>query len=83
MEKKTYRLIIDGVATNDYIRGRISGMIDVLTGQPEIGYGWCMARGDVHWMTAFSANDEEYKSVIECVEKYYPNAILLVKEKER
>ena len=83
MEKKTYQLVADDYTTTTFVRGRISGMIYVLTGQPEKDYGWTKAPGDVHWITRFIADAEQYKAVIDCVEKKYPNTILHVKEVER
>lgn len=79
---KTYLIYIDGKKTNTYIRGRISGMIYVLTGQPEMTFGWAKARGDIHYMTKVVATEEQLTAITDCIKKVYPDAILLVKEKE-
>lgn len=79
---KTYKIYVDGNKTNDYIRGRISGMIYVLTGQPEMTYGWCTARGGVHLLTRVDVEAEQMEAIKNCINKVYPDAILLVKEVE-
>ena len=79
---KTYNIIIDGIKTNTYIRGRISGMTYVLTGQPEQSFAWRTAPGDIHWMYKVLATEEQIIAITDCVKKVYPNAILAVTSKE-
>lgn len=79
---KTFKIVIDGLKTNEYMRGRISGMIYVLTGQAHRGYAWRKAPGDNHWIMQVLATDEQIVTISECIEKVYPDVIMLVTTKE-
>ena len=79
---KTYKIVIDGTKVSDYIRGRISGMIYVLTGQPEKGFAWRTVAGHGHWIMLVLATEEQIAAITDCVKKVYPEAILAVTSKE-
>ena len=80
---KAYQIILDGNKVNSgYIRGRISGMIHVLTGQPKMSYGWAKPIGEKNWMTGAMATEDQIAAITDCIEMAYPYAILSVKEKE-
>ena len=79
---KTYKIHIDGKKTSDYIRGRISGMAYVLLGQSEKTGAWRKAPGDIHWIMQILATEEQIVAITDCVNKVYPDAIMLVTSKE-
>ena len=60
---------------NDYIVGRISGIIHVLTGMPDKGYPLkvCDDTGDVN--VQFDCTDEQYQRVIETIDRMYGSMI--------
>jgi hypothetical protein len=75
MDMKTYEMLINGApATNDYIRGRISGFITVLTDMPDMTYGWVCDKTEREWITKYIATEEQHKAIVACIEKYYSNA---------
>ena len=72
---KTYEMLINGApATNDYIRGRISGFVTVLTGMPDMTYGWTTDKTTRDWLTKYTATEEQHEAIKACIEKYYPDA---------
>ena len=77
---KTYEMLINGApATNDYIRGRISGFITVLTGMPDMTYGWTTDKTTRDWLTKYIATEDQHKAIKACIEKYYPDAYVGVR----
>lgn len=66
---KTYEVLIDSRTTNQYVNGRISGIIYMLTGMPEIEMAW----GEEKFNTVmpFKATEEQSKAVHECLNKMY------------
>ena len=73
--EKIYEVVIDGKKTNEYIRGRISGMSYILTGMPEKVYGWGYRKDKDEWVWLFGATKELYQTVIDAIEKVYPGVI--------
>lgn len=72
---KTYEMLINGApATNEYIRGRISGIIHVLSGMPEKGYAWKTQEEELDWTIRYDATEEQHEAIKAYIEKYYPNA---------
>lgn len=72
---KTYEMLINGApATNEYIRGRISGFVAVLTGMPDKGYPWMVDADERDWFMRYDATEEQHNTIVACIEKYYPNA---------
>jgi hypothetical protein len=73
--KKTYEMLINGEPmTNDYIRGRISGFVTVLTGMPEKGYPWKVWEDAGDYLMRYDATEEEHAAIKACLDKYYPDA---------
>jgi hypothetical protein len=84
MDMKTYEVLINGEPmTNEYIRGRISGFIAVLTGMPDKGYPWRTWEDGLGWTTRYDATEEQHEAIRACIEKYYPNAYAGVKVIEK
>lgn len=79
---KKYEILIDGKASNSYVRGRINGMIFVLTGMPEVSFGYAKSKDGVEWVMCYVATEEQHKAVVECLEKHYPKAFVGWKEVE-
>lgn len=71
-------IVLDGYKTTDYIRGRISGMIHVLAGMPDKGFAWLVTDDYSSWRLAFEGDDQLCQTVVEAVNRFYPNAILEV-----
>lgn len=67
--------------TNDYIRGRISGFITVLTGMPDMtyGYAWREWEKKPDYLTKYVATEEQHEAIMECIKKYYPKACIGVR----
>ena len=77
---KTYKILINSKLTNNYINGRISGIIYVLTGMPKKGYPiW---NGDLDTVMRFDATEEQAKAVADCVNNLYPNIYVGMREVE-
>jgi hypothetical protein len=77
MDMKTYKILINGATvTNDYIRGRISGFITVITGMPEMTYGWSHGECMCDWITKYNATKEQHEAIVECIGRYYPDAVV-------
>lgn len=76
---KTYEILIDGRFANDYIQGRISGIIHALTGMPDEGYAW-RSMDRIEWFTRFDATIEQYLTIKEELNKLYPKAVVGIRE---
>ena len=73
-------IVFDGRKLNQYQRGRISGMVYVLAGMPDNGYGWCTNDDGSVVIKLVKCTDEQYETIIKTIDKVYPEA--LVKESE-
>ena len=65
---KTYELLVDGRWANPYIRGRFVGIIQGLTGD-ELKYAWETDKDELEWTIRFDATEEQYKTVMEYLNK--------------
>ena len=77
---KMYEMLIEGMATSEYIRGRISGIIYALSGMPKKGYGWRVEADGRDWFLCFNATEDQKRSIVECIETLYPKAFMGVRE---
>ena len=59
---------------NEYIQGRISGIIYALSGMPEIGYAWMRRTNGVEYMR-FDCTDEQFALIKETIGKLYGDFI--------
>lgn len=64
----TYKINLSGDKLNSYIRGRIHGIIWVLTGMPEMMYANKM-HPDGSWDLRFDATEEQYDTVVNAINK--------------
>lgn len=76
---KTYEILIDGRSANEYIQGRISGIIHALTGMPDKGYPW-RTLDHIEWTTRFDATEEQYLTIQKELNKIYPKAFVGIRE---
>lgn len=71
-----YEIVIDAEKVNDYIRGRINGMVYILTRKPDMSWGWSSALAHNRWLTKTSCSEETFKEIIDTIEHVYPGVIL-------
>ena len=76
MEHHMYNITLDRTKLNDYMRGRISGMIYILTRKPDRGFPWRSRETDNHWITTTLCSEETFKEIVETIEHAYPGAIV-------
>ena len=76
---KTYEMLLHGPATNDYIKGRISGIIHVLTGMPEKQYVWMGYTDNPDLRVRFDATQEQCEAIRACIGKLYSKAFMGVR----
>ena len=76
---KTYSVFMrDGkIRLNEYIRGRINGVIYVLTGMPEKRYPSDVKEDGSCAFQYFDATEAQFEMVRNCVEKLYGHFIYL------
>lgn len=67
----TYSITLSGEHLNEYIEGRISGMIYVLTGMPNSRYAWRKHEDDERSYLNFKATEEQYNAICEAIDKTY------------
>jgi hypothetical protein len=77
---KTYEILVDGRRANDYIKGRISGIVDALTGMPEVRYCWKSVNDGIEWTLNFDATEEQRRSVMEALNKCHFDAFVGIRE---
>lgn len=59
---------------NEYIQGRMSGIIYALSGMPEIGYAW-QRRVDGSELLRFDCTDEQFEQIREAINNCYGGVI--------
>lgn len=71
-----YEIVLDGACLNDYMRGRISGMIYILTRKPDKGFPW--RSNEIHdlWYFRTMCSEEVFKEIIETIDRVYRGAIV-------
>ena len=71
-----YEIVFDGTKQNDYVRGRISGMIYILTRKPKVGFPWRNKEVGTRWIVTTQCSEEVFKEIIETIEHVYPGVIV-------
>lgn len=74
--ENVYEIVIDAEKVNDYIRGRISGMIYILTRKPDMSFGWSSKYREDRWLTKTQCNEDIFYEIIKTVEHVYPGVII-------
>lgn len=71
-----YEIVLDGAKLNDYQRGRISGMIYILTRKPDKGFPW--RNNEIHdlWYITTLCSEEVFKEIVKTIEHVYPGVIV-------
>lgn len=71
-----YEIVLDGSRLNDYMRGRISGMIYILTRKPDKTFPWkCRETDDRLYLTT-QCSAEVFDEIIETIEHVYPGVMV-------
>ena len=76
---KTYEMLLHGPAINDYIKGRIGGIIYALTGMPEKEYAFAESKDGLDVYMQFDATQEQCETVVNCINKIYNKAFVGVR----
>jgi hypothetical protein len=76
---KTYEVLLHGPAMNDYIKGRINGIIYALSGMPEKEYAWTMSKNTPDVTMRFDATEEQCEAIVSSLNKLYSKAFLGVR----
>lgn len=71
---KKYEILVHGPAANDYIMGRISGIIYALSGMPEKEYAWKIESDGLDCLLIYEATEEQHLTITRCVYHLYPKA---------
>lgn len=77
----TYEILLNHSPGNDYIRGRISGVVYVLSGRPKREYAWIWDC-ELDWTWMFEASEEQANVIQECLNKMYPNTFVGMRQVE-
>lgn len=67
---ETYEILLNRSYMNEYIEGRISGIIYVLSGMPDSGY--VIMHDGPDTMMRFDGTEDQVKAVADCLNKLYP-----------
>ena len=71
-----YEIVLDGDCLNDYMRGRISGMVYILTRKPDKGFPWKSREADNQWIVTTQCSEEVFKEIFETIDRVYWGAIV-------
>lgn len=73
-----YYVVIDGKETTTYTRGRINGIIYVLSGMPAMSYGYYQegTEDHVNFVTAFEGDEEMLRKIVNVIDDIYPGVIV-------
>ena len=71
-----YEIGLDGEMLNDYMRGRISGMIHILTRKPNKSFPWESNDDRDRWFVTTLCSEEVFKEIVETIEHDYPGCIV-------
>lgn len=66
-----YEITLDGNGLNDYMRGRISGMVYILTRKPDKGFPWRTREADDRWYITTQCSEEVFKEIVETIDRVY------------
>lgn len=76
--EKTYEILVNTKLANNYIQGRMMGIIYVLSGMPKKEYPIWVDGYDA--TMRFDATEEQSKAIHDCLNNLYPNAYVGMKE---
>lgn len=71
-----YEIVLDKEKLNDYKKGRISGMIYVLSGKPYKAFAWARKKDDTHYYAVTKCTEEQFKEIVDTIEDVYPGVII-------
>lgn len=71
-----YEIVLDGTKLNDYVRGRISGIIYMLVRKPDMSFAWKSRYRDDRWIVTTKCSEEAHKEIIETIEHVYPGVLI-------
>lgn len=71
-----YEITLDGEQLNDYMRGRISGMIYILARKPDKSFAWSGKEYGNRWTIRTQCSKEVFDEIIETIEHVYPGVII-------
>ena len=71
-----YEIVLDGDCLNDYMRGRISGMVYILTRKPDKGFPWKTRMDDNRWIATTQCSEETFNEIVETINRVYWGAIV-------
>ena len=77
---KKYEMLVHGPAVNNYIMGRISGIIYVLSGMPEKEYVWKIESDGRDCLLIYEASEEQHLAITRCIHHRYPKAYVGARE---
>lgn len=71
----TYEILLNPKAVNQFMMGRIGGVVYVLSGRPKREYAWVQDDDcDLTWM--FEATEGQADEIRECLNEMYPKAFV-------
>jgi hypothetical protein len=71
-----YELKMDVSELNDFQKGRISGLIDALTGLPERLFVWERKKGSNETLIRIKCTSEQFTTVLAAIERFYPGKLI-------
>lgn len=76
-----YCVVLDGKMTTEYTRGRINGIIYVLSGMPQISYGYTREATEYfdHYITAFEGDEDMCQTIGKTINELYPGVIIQIR----
>lgn len=69
-------IVFDGTKMNDFMRGRISGIVYVLMGMPKETWGWFKREASNEWVWFVECTDDEYLDIVDTIEIAHPGVII-------
>jgi hypothetical protein len=82
MEKKRYEILFHEPGMTEYVKGRISGAMNVLTGATDKGYPWKVDLDELDCTKQFDATYDQYMAVMDWINTWYPEQFVGVREIE-
>ena len=74
--KKLHKIVFDRYHMNEYIRGRVSGIMWSLSGMPDNGYPWVKPGKSISWEICVECTVEEFDNIVNAINKLYAGYIL-------
>lgn len=77
--ENVYEIVFDGTKMNDYIRGRISGIMYMLVRKPDGSFPWGSRDGGDRWIVKTQCSQEVFEEIIKTIERVYWGVIIKTK----